>query len=113
MASSSVSVSQIKSYTFLPMVAGVAAAVTTAGFSGDSRLLSIVRNTLGGTAGVPATSVVTPSAAGASSVWGIGVFSSNAADTSVYTVYWSDDIQQSNYFPVASGPAAVGQLYSP
>lgn len=113
MATSSVSVSQVKSYTFPAMVTGVAAAVTTAGFSGDSRLLSIVRNTLGGTAGVPAASVVTPSAAGASSVWGVGLFSSSATDTSVYTVYWSDDIQQSNYFPLPSGAAAVGQLYAP
>lgn len=97
------------------MVAGVAAAVTTAGFSGDSVLISIVRNTLGGTAGVPATRVVVPSAAGASSVWGVGLCSSNPADTSVYTVYWLDDSQSSSYYSTWVSPAAqaVGQLFAP
>lgn len=97
------------------MVAGVAAVVTTTGFSADSILLAIVRNTLGGTAGVPATRVVPPTAAGASSVWGIGLFSSNAADTSVYTVYWLDDAPSSSYYTTWESPAAqaVGQLFTP
>lgn len=94
------------------MAAGLAAPVTTAGFSGDSQLISIVRNTLGGTAGVPSARVVVPSAAGASSVWGLGVCSSSATDTSVYTVYWVEDVLRSDYYPVASGAAAVGQLYA-
>lgn len=97
------------------MIAGVAAVVTTTGFSADSILVAIVRNTLGGTAGVPATRVVTPSAAGASSVWGVGLCSSNAADTSVYTIYWLDDAPSSSYYTTWVSPAAqaVGQLFAP
>lgn len=105
----------VKAFTFPAMIAGVAAVVSTTGFSADSILIGIVRNTLGGTAGVPATRVITPSAAGASSVWGIGLLSSNAADTSVYTVYWLDDAQSSSYYTTWVSPAAqaVGQLFAP
>ena len=110
--------SAVKSFTFAAQVAGVASSSAT-GFSSNSQLISIVRTTLGGTAGVPACKFVQPAVAfsGGSPPTGVTtsssslvVYSSSATDTSVYTVYWVDSIQNSDYFTATSG---VGQLFAP
>ena len=108
----------IKSYTFPAMVSGVTSSVTTTGISADSQLISIVRTTLGGTAGVPAAKFVVPSVAFTGSpptvvtpsASALVLYSSSATDTSVYTVYWVDSVQNSDYFAASSG---VGQLFAP
>jgi len=94
---------EIYSQSFV-CVAGVGAVVTPADFDGSSKLLSIVRTVAGGTPGVPHCRVVSPSTAGASSVWGLGIFSSDAADTSTYRVYWTRQYQASpNYLQAGAG----------
>ena len=92
-------------------VAGVGAVVNPTNFSGSSRLLSIVRTVVGGTPGVPHCRVVVPTTAGASSVWGLGIFSADALDTSTYVVYWTQQYQASpNY---AQTGATVGVQVAP
>jgi hypothetical protein len=82
--------------TFI-MAAGVGAVATPANFNATSQLLGIVRTGAGGTPGVPKVRKVAPSAAGANSVWAIGVFSSSATDTSTYVVYYTNEYVPSPY----------------
>ena len=92
------------------LIAGVGAVVTPADFDGSSRLLSIVRTVVGGTPGVPHCRVVVPSAP-ASSVWGLGIFSADALDTSTYVVYWTKQYQASpNYLQTG---AVAGVQFEP
>lgn len=100
------------------MVAGVISSTAT-GINAGSQLVSIVRKSLGGTAGVPAAKfsppIVTftggpPPTAVVRTPSALVLYSSNAADTSVYTVYWVDNVQNSDYFTASSG---VGQLFAP
>ena len=51
--------SAVKSFTFPAMVAGVISSTAT-GINAGSQLVSIVRNSLGGTAGVPAAKFSPP-----------------------------------------------------
>lgn len=110
----------VKSFTFAAMGGGVVSSTAT-GFSADSQLISIVRRTLGatGTAGVPAAKFVVPSVAFtggppatvvATAPSALILYSSSATDTSVYTAYWVDSVQNSDYFAASSG---VGQLFAP
>jgi len=93
------------------LVVGVGAVVNPAEFSASSRLLSIVRTVVGGTPGTPHCRVVSPNAFGAGSVWGLGIFSSSALDTSTYTVYWTQQYQASpNYLQAG---ATVGVQFEP
>ena len=93
------------------LVAGVGAVVNPAEFSASSRLLSIVRTVVGGTPGVPHCRVVRPTASPGSSVWGLGVFSADVADTSTYVVYWTQQYQASpNYLQTG---ATVGVQFEP
>jgi hypothetical protein len=93
------------------LVAGVGAVVNPATFNASSRLLSIVRTVVGGTPGVPHCRVVSPNGIGASSVWGLGVFSADVADTSTYTVYWTQQYQASpNYLQTG---ATIGVQFRP
>lgn len=87
-------------------VAGVGAVVNPADWNGSCRLLSIVRTVAGGTPGIPHCRVVVPSAVG-SSVWGLGVFSANALDTSTYVVYWTRQYQASPNYLQAGATAGV------
>jgi hypothetical protein len=105
-------VSQNKIYveTFLT-IAGVGAVATPANFNATSQLLSIVRTGAGGTPGVPKVRKVAPSGAGANAVWGMGVFSSSATDTSTYDVYYTNEYIPSPY--LAQTGAVAGVQYSP
>lgn len=102
------------------LVAGAIAPAVVANFDGSCKVLSIERiGAPGGTAGVPAASVVPPSAAGApASQWKLGVYSSNAADTSTYTVSWARFYTPSTSFAQGGtvalpAVAAAGQQYAP
>ena len=93
------------------LVAGVGAVVNLTTFNGSSKLLSIVRTVVGGTPGVPHCRVVSPTTVGASSVWGLGVFSADALDTSTYVVYWTQQYQASpNYLQAG---ATIGVQFRP
>jgi len=108
---------QLRSFTFGAMGAGVSPALTGAGApTSSSQLISIVRNTPGGAPGVPAARFIPasvfitpttflPVPAAASCV----LYSSDAGDLSVYTLYWVDLVQDSPYFTAAAG---VGQLFA-
>lgn len=92
------------------LAVGIGAVVTPADWDGSCRLLSIVRTVVGGTPGVPHCRVVVPTAV-ASSVWGLGIFSADALDTSTYVVYWTKQYQASpNYFQAG---ATVGVQFEP
>jgi len=79
------------------LAAGVAtiASSATVPINGTSVIRSIVRTTKAGTDGVPTARIVIPTGAGAGAVWSIAVASSNAADTSTYSVYWVNEYQAS------------------
>jgi hypothetical protein len=97
-----------QSYT---LVVGVGAVVNPTNYNATSRLLSIVRTAVGGTVGTPACRVVVPSLAGANSVWGLGLFSTNALDTSTYTVYWFNQYDSSPSY--VQGGATVNAQFAP
>ena len=87
---------------------GVGAVVNPPDFDGSCRLLSIVRTVAGGTPGVPHCRVVAPSNAGAGpSLYGLGLFSSNALDTSTYVVYWTRQYEASPNYLQAGATAGV------
>ena len=97
------------------LVNGILAPIAVANWDGSCKLLSIVRKTAIGTApGTPHCAVVGPTAAGANSVWLLGVYSNTAvvgADNSVYTVYWSRQYQASpNYLQTG---AVAGVQFAP
>ena len=115
---------QLRSYTFPALVAGVSPALTGAGApTSSSQLISIVRKTSGGSPGVPVAKFVpaevTFTGAGpvppavpinvATSAAACVLFSTDAGDFSVYTLYWVDLVQESPYFTAAAG---VGQLFA-
>ena len=94
------------------LVTGKLAPATVGNFGGASKLLSIVRTIAGGTAGVPVCSVVAPTAVGAG--WLLGVYSSNALDTSTYTVYWTNQyIQSPLYIAGTATTLGAGVQYAP
>ena len=96
------------------LVAGKLAPATVANFNGSSKLLSIVRTVVGGTAGVPACAVVNPTAVGAGAVYLLGLYSSNALDTSTYTVYWTQQyIQSQQYIAGSATTLGAGVQYAP
>jgi len=101
---------RVFSQTFVALVAGVGAVVTPANYNASSELLSIVRVTAGGTVGEPKCRTVIPSSV-ISSVYGLGLFSANALDTSVYTVYWCNGYNASTNF--IQGGALAGAQFSP
>lgn len=94
------------------LTAGAIAPASVTNFNGASKLLSIVRKTAGGTPGIPKCAVTQPSGAGAgTAVYLLGVYSANTADTSVYTVYWTNQyIASTNY--LQSG-ATAGVQFAP
>lgn len=114
---------QLRSYTFPALVAGVSAALTGAGApTSSSQLISIVRKTSGGSPGVPVAKFVpaevTFTTGGgpppvpitvATSAASCVLYSTDAGDLSVYTLYWVDLVQESPYFTAAAG---VGQLFA-
>ena len=89
------------------LIAGVGAVVNPTNFNASSRLLSIVRTVAGGTPGTPHCRVVSPTASPGSSVWGLGIFSSDALDTSTYVVYWTQQYQASPNYAQAGATAGV------
>jgi hypothetical protein len=90
------------------LTAGAIAPAVNANFNGASKLLSIVRKTAGGTVGIPKCSVTQPSGAGsATAVYLLGVYSSSATDTSVYTVYWTNQYIPSTNFLQSGATAGV------
>lgn len=102
------------------LTSGAIAPAVVANFDGSCKVLSITRiGAPGGTAGVPATAIVLPSAAGAPACqWKLGVYSSSATDTSTYTVTWARFFQPSPSFAqggtvAAPVTAAAGQQYAP
>lgn len=93
------------------LVAGVGGAPFYPNLNGSSKLLSIRRITVGGTAGTPVASKIRPSGAGGTAVWGLEVFSSNALDTSTYDVTWVNNYIPSQY--LTQGGALAGAQFSP
>lgn len=98
----------------ITVVAGKFAPATAANFNGSSQLLSIVRTVVGGTAGVPVCAIAQPSGAGASAVYGLGLYSSSATDTSTYVVYWRNEyIQSQQYIAGTNATLGAGVQYAP
>jgi hypothetical protein len=96
------------------LVTGKLAPAQVANFNGSSKLLSIVRTIVGGTAGVPATAVVAPTAPAGGAVYLLGLYSSNALDTSTYTVFWTNQYSQSQQFIAGSvSTLGAGVQYAP
>jgi hypothetical protein len=89
------------------LTAGASAAAALTNFNGSSKPLSIVRKTSAGTPGAPKIAIVAPSAAGASAVWSVGMYSSSATDTSVYTFYWLNQYIPSSYLAQTGTVAGV------
>jgi hypothetical protein len=85
----------IRTITLGAMVAGEAPALATpAGFSIDkSRIIGYKRTTLGGTPGTPYLAVVSVASGGNPATGTINLYfrSTNALDTSVYTVYFYNE----------------------
>lgn len=90
------------------LAAGTIAAAAADGFTGVSKPLYIVRKTAAGTPGIPKLFVTQPSAAGAgTAVYKIGLHSSDASDTSTYTLYWyNQNPQTSNALSAVAGTTA-------
>lgn len=80
-------------------------------FNGSSRITSIRRITVGGTAGVPTAVKVPPSGAGAGAIWQLAVYSSNALDDSSYEVEWVNDYIPSQL--LTQGGALAGAQFAP
>jgi len=80
------------------MVAGsVVNAVAMPNFSGAcSQILGCVRVTAGGTVGQPYAEKRT----GVSTFPVVQIVSGNIADTSVYRIYWTNEVAQSSIVPV-------------
>jgi hypothetical protein len=98
----------------ITLVAGKYAPVATANFNGSSKLLSIVRTVVGGTAGVPACASLAPTAPAGGAVYLLGLYSSDALDTSTYTVYWTNQYIQSQQFIAGSATTlGAGVQYAP
>jgi hypothetical protein len=94
------------------LAAGAIAAAAINNFNGSSKALSIVRKTAGGTPGVPKIQIVAPTGSGAANaVWKLGMYSSSATDTSVYTFYWLNQYITSPYY--AQTGATAGVQYAP
>lgn len=97
--------SQIYSYD-MPALSGGAGLTTTAvatgvpNLDGTSRLLSIVRKTLGGTAGTPHAWILEPTAqaVGSTGYRQLVACSNTVLDTSVYTVYWENNYTPSSVY---------------
>ena len=83
-------------FTFTVMTSGtIAQNMPATFFPGISRILGVVRTTAGGTVGQPyVRSVVGPAAGSAVSV--VTLNSASATDTSVYTLFWSNEFVSSN-----------------
>jgi len=66
-------------------------------YKASSRITSVIRRTVGGTAGNVVARKIAPTGAGVLSLIGLEVFSSSALDTSVYEVQWVNDYIPSQY----------------
>lgn len=104
---SQLEVGQNKYYSKLVVVAkgvGSIASTYATPISATSKVTSIVRTVLGGTAGRPYASAVNgglstfPIAQANVSAWTIAVLTSNALDTSTYLVTWYNDFNQSQQY---------------
>ena len=72
--------------------AGVSSTAVSGLYSGISHIVGITRKTPGGTPGTPSITSLTGSAAGAAQATTVVIHSSNALDTSVYTLWWLNEI---------------------
>jgi hypothetical protein len=103
--------SQVFSFTFPAMVSGTqtsgsANAVLNANFLlGVSRVLGLVRTTSGGTVGTPYIASIAVPAGGtaAAKTTTIVLNSSVNTDTSVYTLYWQNDVLNTGLSSSISG----------
>ena len=108
---------------YVPSTSGAFIPAPLANLNGTSRVRSIVRTALAGTAGTPSVQILAPSVAGVSgtpfsSQWRLGLISSNILDLSTYQVNWQNDYTPSPSFtqgstlepPVTVVPAALQQF---
>jgi hypothetical protein len=86
--------SQIYSKAFAAMATGFTAelALNANFFGGVSRVLGVVRTTSGGTVGTSTQFVISTPVSAAAGTPLARLYSQNAADTSVYTLYWVNEI---------------------
>jgi len=80
------------SATAAALVAGSGNVVCSGLFNGISRIIGITRKTSGGTPGTISILSTTGSAAGAAQATTVQLRSSNALDTSVYTIWWVNEV---------------------
>ena len=103
----------IYSYPFV-LITGKVAPAVIANFGGASKLLSIVRSVAAGTVGVPAAAVAVPTGTGAAATYKLGIYSSDAGDTSTYIVYWTNQyIQSPLYITGTNTTLGAGVQYLP
>jgi hypothetical protein len=77
----------------------------------SSRITSVIRRTVGGTAGNVVAKKQPPTGAGVSAFTGVAVYSSNVLDTSVYEVQWVNDYIPSQY--LTQGGLLAGAQFQP
>lgn len=95
------------------LVDGFKAATESGNLNGSSKLLSIVRKTVVAGPGIPKARIALSNVGASAGVWQIGMTSSSATDTCVYTVYWQNAYVASPNLPPAGAAANVGVQYAP
>jgi hypothetical protein len=80
-------------------------------YKASSRITSVIRRTVIGTAGNAVARKIAPTGAGVLSLIGMEIFSSNALDESEYEVQWVNDYIPSQY--LTQGGALAGAQFSP
>jgi hypothetical protein len=76
----------------ITLAAGTASTAVSNLWVGVSHIVGITRKTAGGTTGTPSIQSLTGAAAGAAQATTVVLKSTNALDTSVYTIWWLNEI---------------------
>lgn len=77
----------------ITLVAGNATTAKLTNFlRGVSKVIGVVSKVAGGTPGSPSVGTITPSVAGAAIGCTVALNSTNALDTSTYTLYWTNEV---------------------